>query len=89
MKKERLVRTDPPALTRRFEISEDLMRDLLPDLCSSTNVPTLMKEVVDSGARGVANARGFYAYTPALAKRWERSFLEFTYDVRKLALKYS
>jgi 3-hydroxyacyl-CoA dehydrogenase len=51
--------------------------------------PALMKKVVRSGAKGVANARGFYAYTPEQAKRWEQSFLEFTFDVRRLARKYS
>src|SRR2546430_4888053 len=49
-----------------------VMRDLLPDLCRDTKVPALMKKVVDSGARGTANAKGFYDYTPAEAKRWEK-----------------
>ncbi len=44
--------------------------------------------VVDSGARGVANAKGFYSYTPAQAKRWEKRFLAFSYDIHALALKY-
>lgn len=65
-----------------------VMRDLLPDLSSGTDVPSLMKKVVDSGARGVANAKGFYKYTPAQARRWERLFLQFSYDVRALAEKY-
>jgi 3-hydroxybutyryl-CoA dehydrogenase len=47
-----------------------------------------MQKVVDSGARGVANAKGFYSYTPAQAKRWEKRFLAFSYDIRALALKY-
>jgi 3-hydroxybutyryl-CoA dehydrogenase len=65
-----------------------VMRDLVPELSCETQVPKLMREVVDSGARGVANARGFYSYTPAQAKRWEKRFLEFNYDIRALALKY-
>lgn len=67
---------------------ETVMRDLLPDLCCSTEVPRLISDVVKSGAQGVANARGFYKYTPASARRWEKRFLEFTYDIRALALKY-
>jgi 3-hydroxybutyryl-CoA dehydrogenase len=43
---------------------------------------------VDSGARGVSNAKGFYSYTPAQARRWEKRFLAFNYDIRALALKY-
>jgi 3-hydroxybutyryl-CoA dehydrogenase len=48
-----------------------------------------MREVVDSGALGVANAKGFYKYTPQEARRWEKRFLRFTYDIRALAQKYS
>ena len=66
-----------------------VMRDLLPDLCRDTQVPALMKKVVESGARGTANAKGFYDYTPAQAKRWEKRFLQFSYDIRALALKYA
>jgi 3-hydroxybutyryl-CoA dehydrogenase len=66
-----------------------VMRDLLPDLCRDTQVPALMKKVVDSGARGTSNAKGFYEYTPAQAKRWEKRFLQFSYEIRALALKYA
>ena len=62
--------------------------DLLPELSCETQVPRLMQDVVASGARGVANAKGFYSYTPAQAKRWEKRFLAFSYDIRALALKY-
>jgi hypothetical protein len=47
-----------------------------------------MTRLVESGAQGVANARGFYHYTPAQARRWEKRFLKFSYDVRTLARKY-
>src|SRR6266849_7592996 len=63
-----------------------VMRDLLPELCCETQVPKLMRDVVASGARGVSNAKGFYSYTPAQAKRWEKRFLAFSYDIRALAL---
>ena len=66
-----------------------VMRDLLPELSNDTRVPKLMQDVVASGARGVSNAKGFYPYTPAEAKRWEKRFLEFSYDIRALALKYA
>ena len=66
-----------------------VMHDLLPDLCRDTQVPMLMQELTGSGARGVSNAKGFYSYTPAQAKRWEKRFLEFSYDIRALALKYA
>ena len=65
-----------------------VMKDLLPELNCSTEVPRLMRKVVQSGARGVSNAKGFYRYTPAQAKRWEKLFLEFSHEIRELAGKY-
>ena len=65
-----------------------VMRDLLPDLDCGKEVPKLMRDVVASGARGVSNAQGFYRYTPAQARRWEKQFLKFTYEIRALAYKY-
>lgn len=65
-----------------------VMKDLFPELDRSTKVPKLMSKVVNSGARGVSNAKGFYRYTPAQAKRWEKLFLKFSYDIRALAMKY-
>ena len=67
---------------------EAVMRDLFPELCNDTKVPALMSRVVESGARGVSNAKGFYSYTPAEARRWEKRFLKFTYEIRALAQKY-
>jgi 3-hydroxybutyryl-CoA dehydrogenase len=65
-----------------------VMRDLLPDLDCRKEVPQLMRRVVESGAQGVANAKGFYDYTPAQAREWERRFLKFSYDIRALAQQY-
>lgn len=65
-----------------------VMKDLFPDLNCSTGVPRLMQKVVHSGAHGVSNAKGFYRYTPAQAKRWEQLFLEFSHEIRDLAGKY-
>jgi 3-hydroxybutyryl-CoA dehydrogenase len=65
-----------------------VMKDLLPDLSCATKVPHLMQQVVKSGARGVSNAKGFYRYTPAQARRWEKLFIQFSYQIRDLAEKY-
>lgn len=65
-----------------------VMKDLLPDLNRSTGVPRLMKKVVNSGARGVSNASGFYRYTPAQAKRWEELFMAFSHEIRDVATRY-
>ena len=65
-----------------------VMEELLPELCCSKEVPALIRKVVDAGGKGVANAQGFYRYTPAEARRWEKRFLKFTYEIRALAQKY-
>jgi 3-hydroxybutyryl-CoA dehydrogenase len=65
-----------------------VMRDLFPDLDCSKQVPALMRRKVDSGAQGVSNANGFYRYTRAQARRWEKLFMKFSYEIRALAEEY-
>lgn len=66
----------------------NVMKDLFPTLSNSTAVPDLINDIVESGGRGVANAKGFYHYTPEEARLWEETFTEFSYEIRQLALKY-
>ena len=65
-----------------------VLKDLFPTLSNATGVPKLIDDVVKSGGKGVANAKGFYDYTEEEARLWEQTFKEFSYDIRKLALKY-
>lgn len=65
-----------------------VMKDLWPELSCQTEMPRLMRKTVASGARGVSNAKGFYRYTPKEARRWERRFMEFSYQIRELADKF-
>jgi len=66
-----------------------VMQDLFPELDNTTKTPALMERLVAAGARGVSNAQGFYPYTAETAEQWEQSFIEFSYDIRKLAEKYT
>jgi len=66
-----------------------VMKDLFPDLDNSTATPAMMEKLVGTGALGVTNAKGFYPYTAESAENWEKNFIEFSYDIRKLAEKYS
>jgi 3-hydroxybutyryl-CoA dehydrogenase len=65
-----------------------VMKDLLPTLHNGTEIPKLIDDVVKSGGKGVLNANGFYDYTPEEARLWRETYEEFTYDIRRLALKY-
>jgi 3-hydroxybutyryl-CoA dehydrogenase len=65
-----------------------VMKDLFPTLSNSTEVPALIDNLVKAGGRGVANAQGFYSYTPEEARLWEETFQRFSYEIRALALRY-
>jgi 3-hydroxybutyryl-CoA dehydrogenase len=47
-----------------------------------------MKEVVARGALGIANQDGFYQYDKTASAKWEKAWVNFTYDIRKLVEKY-
>jgi 3-hydroxybutyryl-CoA dehydrogenase len=65
-----------------------VMKDLFPTLSNRTDVPKLIDNIVKAGGKGVANGKGFYEYEPGESAMWEETFAEFTYEIRKLALKY-
>jgi 3-hydroxybutyryl-CoA dehydrogenase len=66
-----------------------VMKDLLPDLSTSPGIPACIANVVESGGRGITTGRGFYRYSTQEAQRWEKEFLKFNYEIRKLTGKYS
>lgn len=65
-----------------------VMKDLLPTLHNGTEVPRLIDDIVQAGGKGILNAQGFYDYTPDEARLWRETYEEFSYDIRRLALKY-
>jgi 3-hydroxybutyryl-CoA dehydrogenase len=66
-----------------------VMKDLLPELNTSPEIPALIDNVVKSGGRGISNGCGFYKYTPKEAELWERRYTEFNYRLRRLLADYS
>lgn len=66
-----------------------VMKDLFPELDNTSKAPQTMENLVSAGARGVSNAHGFYPYTKESAAKWEEKFIEFSFDIRKLAAKYN
>jgi 3-hydroxybutyryl-CoA dehydrogenase len=65
-----------------------VMKDLFPTLNNQTEVPRLIDEIVQAGGNGIANGKGFYDYTPEEARLWKQTYEEFSYEIRRLALKY-
>jgi 3-hydroxybutyryl-CoA dehydrogenase len=66
----------------------NVMKDLFPTLSNKTEVPKLIDDIVNAGGKGISNAQGFYDYTPEEARLWKETFEEFSYEIRRLALKY-
>ena len=65
-----------------------VMERLFPQLGNAAEVPRTMRELVDSGARGIGNGRGFYPYTPDEADRWRRLLVEHVWAVRGMTDGY-
>lgn len=65
-----------------------VMKDLFPELSNTSEAPESMAKLVESGAKGISNVKGFYPYTEETARQWEECFIQFSYDIRKLAEKY-
>lgn len=61
-----------------------VMQRLFPQLSNATDVPTALREVVESGGNGISNGRGFYQYTPEDVQRWERMLIENVWRVREM-----
>ena len=66
-----------------------VMEGLLPELTTTSEVPVMMQRMVKRKALGIANQKGFYKYTKASAEKWEKDWGQFTYDMRKLAERYT
>jgi 3-hydroxybutyryl-CoA dehydrogenase len=47
-----------------------------------------MKRLAGTGARGVANDRGFYNYTPEEARRWEELYRRHAWRVAQMQNEY-
>ena len=60
----------------------DAMGRLFPQLSNTAEVPATMHTLVDSGAKGIANGRGFYTYSPEQAAEWEQRLLENVWRLR-------
>ncbi|HEY3837138.1 MAG TPA: 3-hydroxyacyl-CoA dehydrogenase family protein [Bryobacteraceae bacterium] len=65
-----------------------VMEGLFPKLSNQKALPEIMQEAVRGGWEGTANSKGFYRYDKANIARWNKAWIEFTYDLKALADKY-
>ncbi|WP_437206911.1 3-hydroxyacyl-CoA dehydrogenase family protein [Planctomicrobium sp. SH664] len=61
-----------------------VMERLFPELSRTQEVPSMMHQLVDDGALGIANGRGFYEYTPQQARAWEHLWTENVWKVNQM-----
>ncbi len=61
-----------------------VMERLFPKLSGATEVPKVMRDLIDSGAKGMANGKGFYDYTPEEAEQWRKLLIENVWRVREI-----
>jgi 3-hydroxyacyl-CoA dehydrogenase len=62
-----------------------VMKDLFPELSNNTQLPDTMQRMLDEGAEGVGNLKGFYDYDSESAQQWVKNWTRFTWRVRELA----
>lgn len=66
-----------------------VMERLFPQLSTSAEVPETMRGLVEGGALGVANGRGFYTYTPDEAAAWQAALVENVWRVRDMQASFT
>ncbi len=75
-------------LTGGPELYARAMRKVLPSLSKAEELPTVMQNLADSGARGISNGRGFFNYTPEQAQHWEDLYRKHAWRVAALQNEY-
>jgi 3-hydroxybutyryl-CoA dehydrogenase len=65
-----------------------VMKELNPELSKDTHIPSFFTRMVEEGSEGFQNGKGFYAYTPAEAKRRLEEFRKFSDEIRDIISKY-
>lgn len=75
-------------LTGGPELYAKAMQNVFPVLNNSPEIPGSLKKLAESGARGIANGRGFYCYTPEEAKRWSALYRRHAWRVAQIQNEY-
>ena len=70
------------------ELYAKAMVHVSPTLSKTTELPDTLRELASSGARGVANGRGFYSYTDEEARHWEELYRKHAWRVTKFQNEY-
>ncbi len=75
-------------LTGGPELYAKALSTVLPTLNNSAEVPPPLRKLADSGARGIANGRGFYNYTEEEARQWAALYRRHAWRVARMQNEY-
>lgn len=75
-------------LTGGPELYLKAMEPVLPTLSKANEAPGPIRELAESGARGILNGRGFYNYTAEEARRWEELYRAHAWRVARMQQEY-
>jgi len=64
------------------------LEGVLPTLSTTDELPRTLRELMEAGAQGSRNGRGFYEYDEAEARRWDELYREHAWRVRALQDEY-
>lgn len=65
-----------------------VMRELNPDLSKEVESPAFFNKMIESGAEGMKNHKGFYQYSEKEMKDWNILFREFNYRIHEIMKRY-
>jgi 3-hydroxybutyryl-CoA dehydrogenase len=71
-------------LTGGPELYAKALQGVWPTLSNAAELPPLMRELAESGARGIVNGRGFFTYTPEEARAWEELYRRHAWRVAQM-----
>jgi 3-hydroxybutyryl-CoA dehydrogenase len=70
------------------EVYAPALQRVLPTLSKADDIPASMQALAESGARGTANGRGFFQYTPEEARHWDELYRRHAWRVAQMQNEY-
>lgn len=71
-----------------FATCAKVMETIFPTLSNAAQPPSIVGKLLDEGANGMANGRGFYSYTPQESARWKEIFRRHAREITRMQNQY-
>src|SRR5690606_15688438 len=66
-----------------------VMKELNPELSKESHVPAFFTDLIQQGAEGMENNKGFYTYSEEEKQQLTLSFKKFSYEMKYLISEYA